>query len=367
MLIYFLQIQNPYLIEAMPTPKVLFVGPDNSKGGIGAVLNVYSRNLPNFQLLTTFSSEPNKNRIIYFIISLFKLLKKLIKDNDINIVHIHTASNGSFLRKSIVLLIAKTLSRKVVLHIHGGSFKEYLSSSAIRARYIVAILKMTDVVVCLSDEWLAYFNSHIGLKNVVVLSNPIELPILGNRKNEQKKIELLFLGAVVPAKGIFDLLEYLSTNKYFISDRLRLHICGEGDKNQLDKLLQKHNIADKVIQHGWVQNDLKSNLMNMMDVFILPSYIEALPMSILEAMSYGKPIISTRVGGIPSLVKDDYNGWLYDPYDIKVLDKIIEEIFADKGKVKVYGHNSRTEALKYDIHTIAKKLNSIYDRALNYN
>jgi glycosyltransferase involved in cell wall biosynthesis len=105
----------------------------------------------------------------------------------------------------------------------------------------------------------------------------------------------------------------------------------------------------------------------MMDVFILPSHIEALPMSILEAMSYGKPIVSTRVGGIPSLVKEDYNGWLYDPNDIKHLDKIIDEIFADKGRIKVYGHNSRTEALKYDIQTVAKKLNSIYDSALNYN
>jgi glycosyltransferase involved in cell wall biosynthesis len=351
----------------MPTPKVLFVGPDNSKGGIGAVLNVYSRNLSNFELITTFSSDLNKNRVVYFIKSLFRLIKKLLNDASINIVHIHTASNGSFLRKSIVLLITKTLSRKVVLHIHGGSFKEYLSSSTIRAQYIIAILTMADVVVCLSDEWLIYFKTNIGLNNAVVLSNPIELPILSNRQKEEDKIELLFLGAVVPPKGIFDLIEYLATNEYFISGRIRLHICGEGDQYQLDKVLQKHNISDAVVQHGWVQNDLKSSLMNMMDVFILPSYIEALPMSILEAMSYGKPIVSTRVGGIPSLVKEDYNGWLYDPNDIKHLDKIIDEIFADKGRIKAYGHNSRAEALKYDIQTVAKKLNSIYDSALNYN
>jgi glycosyltransferase involved in cell wall biosynthesis len=351
----------------MPTPKVLFVGPDNSKGGIGAVLNIYGKNLPDFQLLTTSSSDPAKNRIIYFLKSLFKLIAKLINYSSINIVHIHSASNGSFLRKSIVLLIAKTFSRKVVLHIHGGSFKEYLASSPLRSKYIVAILKMADVVICLSEEWLMYFKTQVGLKNVVVLSNPIELPKLSNRQKGHETIELLFLGAVVPAKGIFDLLEYLATNKYFISNRLRLHICGEGDKHQVDMLLQKHNMTDNVIQYGWVQNELKSNLMNMMDVFILPSYVEALPMSILEAMSYGKPIISTRVGGIPSLVKEDYNGWLYNPNDIQVLDNIIEEIATDKGKMKVYGHNSRTEAFKYDIHTIAKKLNSIYEQVLNYN
>ena len=351
----------------MPTPKVLFVGPDNSKGGIGAVLNIYAKNLPNFQLLTTSSSDPAKYRIIYFLKSLFKLIAKLIDDSSINIVHIHSASNGSFLRKSIVLLLAKALSRKVVLHIHGGSFKEYLASSPLRSKYIVAILKMADVVICLSEEWLMYFKTQVGLKNVVVLSNPIELPNLSNRQKGHETIELLFLGAVVPAKGIFDLLEYLATNKYFISNRLRLHICGEGDKQQLDKLLQRHNITDGVVQHGWVQNTFKSNLMNMMDVFILPSYVEALPMSILEAMSYGKPIISTRVGGIPSLVKEEYNGWLYNPNEIQVLDNIIEEIVTDKGKMKAYGQNSRTEALKYDIQTIAKQLNSIYEQVLNYN
>ena len=367
MWICFLRIKSPLLIVNMPNPNVLFVGPDNSKGGIGAVLNVYSRNLPNFQLLTTFSSDPNQNRILYFLKSLSTLINKLLNDKCVNIVHIHSASNGSFLRKSIVLLIAKTFSRKAVLHIHGGSFKEYLASSPLRSKYIIAILKMADVVICLSEEWLMYFKTQVGLKNVVVLSNPIELPKLSNKQKEHERIELLFLGAIVPAKGIFDLLEYLSTNKYFISNRLRLHICGEGDKQQLDKLLQRHNIAEAVVKHGWVQNDLKSNLMNMMDVFILPSYVEALPMSILEAMSYGKPIISTRVGGIPSLVKEGYNGWLYNPKNIQVLDNIIEEIVTDKGKMKMYGQNSRTEALKYDIQTIAKKLNSIYEQVLNYN
>jgi glycosyltransferase involved in cell wall biosynthesis len=351
----------------MLKPNVLFVGPDNNTGGIGAVLNVYDRHVNGFKLIRTYPSDRSTNKIIYFIKSLFLLVKKLINDKSINIVHIHSASNGSFLRKSIVLLITKSFSRKAILHIHGGSFKEYFASSRIRSKYILAILNMSNSVICLSDEWASYFKNQLGLYNVKVLPNPIELPELNNREKESDRLELLFLGAVVPTKGIFDLLDYLSTNKYFKTGRIRLHIGGEGEIHHLNMLLQQHGMSGSVVQHGWVENETKSNLMNMMDIFILPSYIEALPMSILEAMSYAKPIISTRVGGIPSLVKEEYNGWLYNPSHIYQLDKIFDEIFADKTKLQVYGNNSRAEALKYDIRSVAVKLNSIYTDVLKLN
>lgn len=351
----------------MLKPNVLFVGPDNNKGGIGAVLNVYRRNFNHFQLIKTYPSDASRNRVIYFLKSLITLVQKLLKDKSINIVHIHSASNGSFIRKSIVLLVTKTFSRKAILHVHGGSFKEYVTASGIRSKYILAILNLSDAVICLSDEWKYYFKNQLGINNVKVLSNPIELPDLANREKDSDQLELLFLGAIVPTKGIFDLLEYLSTNKYFKTSKIRLHIGGEGDSYHLNKLLEQYRISDSVVQHGWIENEAKSRLMNMMDIFILPSHIEALPMSILEAMSYAKPIISTRVGGIPSLVKEQYNGWLYNPSHIKQLDIIFDEIFADKTKLQIYGNNSRVEALKYDIRTVSAKLNSIYTDVLKIN
>lgn len=351
----------------MLKPKILFVGPGNNKGGIGAVLNVYSRNITEFQLIKTYPENSSANRVVYFLKSIFLVIQKLLKEKRINIVHIHTASNGSFIRKSIVLLIAKMLSRKAILHVHGGSFKEYVASSRMRAKYILAILNRADAVICLSDEWSDYFKKQMGLNNVVVLSNPIELPILSNNQKNSKKLELLFLGAVVQAKGIFDLLEYLTTNRFFKSGRIRLHIGGEGDHDYLNMLLQKHGIADRVIYHGWVGHENKLKLMNMVDVFILPSHVEALPMSILEAMSFAKPIISTKVGGIPSLVKEGVNGWLYDSGQIHQLDQIFDEIFTGKNILQSYGHNSRSQALQYDIHNVIEKLNSIYTKVLMSN
>lgn len=349
----------------MIKPSVLFVGPANNKGGIGAVLSVYSRHIKDFQLIKTYPVDNDANKIIYFLKSVFLLVRKLINDKTINIVHIHSASNGSFFRKSIVLLISKAFSRKTILHIHGGSFKAFFVSSGIRAKYILAILKMSDTVICLSDEWEGYFKNQLGLSNVKVLSNPIELPDLANSEKESDRLDLLFLGAVVPAKGIFDLLEYLSTNKYFKNGKILLHIGGEGDDSQLNMILQKHGIGDRVVHHGWVESEAKSRLMNLTDIFILPSHVEALPMSILEAMSYAKPIISTKVGGIPSLVKEAYNGWLYNPSQIHQLDQIFDEIFADKTKLHTFGHNSRSESLRYDIHSVSDKLNSIYTSVLN--
>ena len=78
---------------------------------------------------------------------------------------------------------------------------------------------------------------------------------------------------------------------------------------------------------GWVQNEAKQSTICSCDIYVLPSYFEGLPVSILEAMAMGKPIIATNVGGIPSIVQNGYNGWLFSPGKFNELNKIFDEIF----------------------------------------
>jgi glycosyltransferase involved in cell wall biosynthesis len=293
------------------------------------------------------------------------LIQKLKSDPSVNIVHIHSASNGSFYRKSIVLLIAKSYGRKVVMHIHGGGFKKFYRDSFFKDIIIKPILNAADQVICLSDSWFEYFTSELNLKKVAVLPNPITLPPIQSKTVESNRIELIYFGAIVETKGIFDLVNYLTTNRYFNEGKIILHICGEGELEKLTRMVKSNRLESKIIIHGWVSGSTKMDLFQKADIFILPSFAEGLPMSILEAMSFGKPIIATDVGGIPSLVHPAQNGWLYDPKKIQELNQVFDGIISKPTELKAFGQNSRQQSLAYDIHSVSKQLQTIYTNVLS--
>ena len=85
------------------------------------------------------------------------------------------------------------------------------------------------------------------------------------------------------------------------------------------KFVKENSFETKVSVPGWISVDQKLVLLKEADIYILPSYQEGLPISILEAMSAGLPIISTPVGGIPDAVTDGENGYLIEPGDSEAL------------------------------------------------
>ena len=185
----------------------------NAKGGIGAVLDLYEQHFDSFEVLYTYPENKAVARLPFYLKALLKLVQKLSSDPTIKIVHIHTASNGSFYRKSIVLLIAKLFGRKTVMHIHGGGFQIFYRDSFFKDIIIKPILNVADQVICLSESWLEYFSSQLNLKNITVLPNPIKLPIIETKTLSSKRIELIYFGAIVETKGIFELVNYLIGNK----------------------------------------------------------------------------------------------------------------------------------------------------------
>lgn len=192
---------------------------------------------------------------------------------------------------------------------HGGAFKEF----ALKHRTIVNnTLRKCDTVIVLSDSWKEFFINELGCKNVIVIKNPIEHPIY---KSVPKKTAcvLLFLGLLCKEKGIYDLLEVISENKKAYGGNLIFRFAGNGNVVDVLNTIKRLKIDDIVFYEGWVSGKEKIKLLNEADVYILPSYYEGLPISILESMSYHLPIISTNVGGIPEIVKDGVNGFIIEP------------------------------------------------------
>jgi glycosyltransferase involved in cell wall biosynthesis len=111
---------------------------------------------------------------------------------------------------------------------------------------------------------------------------------------------------------------------------VRLVCAGEGDRSAVARYAERLGIADAVKFTGWVGPSGKRALLESAAVFALPSYDEALPMSLLEAMAAGVPVIVSPVGGVPEVVVDGVSGFFAAPGDIATLQRLLAKLLLDR-------------------------------------
>ena len=251
------------------------------------------------------------------------------------------------------------------MHVHGGLFHRFYQSSRFMTFIVRSMLRSCDRVICLTDDWDRKFREDLQLSNLAVVMNPVKIYPFNFSQGPSRSISLLFLGTITENKGIFELVEYLQQNPYYLSNKIRLIICGEGESEKLLSLINRENTVANIHFSGWVNGAQKDALIYESDIFILPSYYEGLPMAILEAMSAGKPIISTSVGGIPSVVQPMHNGWLIEPGKVSQLDPVFDQIFSQPDIVTLYGQNAFIDAKQFHADAIVAKLNTIYNKLLS--
>lgn len=342
---------------------VLFVGPDyHLRGGMASVLEVYSRQIPAFRFLPTYRYKNPLPRTLFFALALLKMTGMLLFNPRIKIVHIHTACRGSFIRKSVVLHLARLLGRKTILHMHGGEFKVYYRESGRLKPYILYTLNAADELAVLSEEWKNYFDSLTSRQKSMVIHNPVDMPASVDPLHPGIPVELLYMNHITTKKGFFDILQVLINQRDQLKGKIKLTIAGSGAESpRMMQLIEQHELHDLVDCKGWVGGAEKETLLRNCHAFILTSYFEGLPMSILEAMAMGKPVISTRVGGIPTIVKPGINGWLINPGDVNTLAGILQEIIAAPAVLSQYGQQSLHMVKDYSAVKVVEKLNSLYE------
>ncbi len=325
------------------------------RGGVAQVLWMYDKYIfESFHKLSDTRTGGWIAKLVQFISASVSLFYKLLFSKRIKIVHIHTSSYNSFWRSSIFVSISKIMRRRVVLHVHGGGFKEFYRSSPEK---ISLVLNKCDCIIALTESWKSFFLDITAGPDIVAVSNPVEPPVIMDVVDDEK-IHMLFLGSLSETKGIYDLLEVINLRQKKYRDKMILHLGGDGEVDKVKKMIFEYSIDDIVKYEGWLEGVRKIKLMNICSVFVLPSYYEGLPVSILEAMSYGEYIISTKVGGIPEIVKGEL-GVLLNPGDreslINILDKVIE---APSGSID--RRSIRKEAEKYLPERIVNSLKEIY-------
>lgn len=355
--------------------RVLIVGVDlSSNGGIASVVKSHYHACKrggyplDLDLLKT-NHYQDKGIFYEFLIlvkSYFQFLGYLVADRH-ELIHIHTSANRSFFRKSIFLITAKIFGKKVILHLHSSKFYEFfLTEQPILRRYIKWIFSMSDNLVVLCTDWENKIRSAYPTVEVRKIENPVSFEMLPKKKQvlNTKTLKLLFVGFFIKSKGIEDLLELAKRLKENSID-VCISLAGKGELESYIKAeIDEFELDTHINLLGWVSGKTKHNAYLNADVFILPSYKEGMPMSILEAMAYGIPSISTRIAGIPDIIIEGKNGFLLEPGDINGYYEKITMFVSNPGIL----YKMQNECLKmvkhYTADMIFTKVYKLYEEFL---
>jgi glycosyltransferase involved in cell wall biosynthesis len=151
---------------------------------------------------------------------------------------------------------------------------------------------------------------------------------------------VVFLGAINRAKGVDDLVAAWRDVHRRIP-QARLVIAGSGEVDRLLADLPAGADAAGIDFPGWIDADDRARLLRRAWLFVLPSHAEALPMSILESMAAGVPVVASRVGGIPTAVVDGETGVLIEPGDVDALARAIHDVIGDEARRTRFGRAAR--------------------------
>ena len=290
------------------------------------------------------------------------------------LAHIHTCSGLTYALDGILVLLARLRRVPVIFHIHGGGFETFLQGLGPLRPVAAWLARRASRVVVLSDGWRLCLAPLLPGTSLVVIPNTVPIPesadaITHAREREGAGgIRLLFLGTLCEQKGVLDLVEAFRSLPL---DTVLSIAGGEaepGFASHIDTLVGKAGVSGRVRLLGPVRGDEKAQLLVDHDVFVLPSYVEGLPMSLLEAMAHGMAIVVTDVGAIPTAVTDGEEAVLIRPGDVPALTLALRELIADPVRRKKMGASARQRCQRE--HSLAvgeQRLAALYDDALGHN
>lgn len=350
--------------EGARAPRVLMLGTDpEGHGGVATVVSLLRQGglfeREGVRYVQTHADGSRVRKAAVFCMGLWRTLAVLARDP--SLVHAHAASRGSFVRKSLLLALARKRGCKTVFHLHGACFDAFVAaSSGPMRRWIRHTLERSSAVIALSLRWADFLRTVAPEARVLVIPNAVPLPALDSQQPQPGRI--LFLGQVEPRKGVFELLGALALLRERFP-QAELVVGGKGQLDELKRRAEELGVAQHVILLGWISGARKQEELARAAVFCLPSHAEGLPMALLEAMAAGKAVVVTGVGGMPDAVQDGDNGLIVPAGDASALARALGRILADEEEGRRLGMRARaTIERRFAPGIVHARLSALYQQ-----
>ena len=281
------------------------------------------------------------------LINYFKLFFLCVRHLDSRYAFVTGTSNWGVLRDFGFVFILWMFRVKILLNLHGT---RKLRSSNILIRSI-SILEMKMAYRVLSPTKVDYEAAEqffVDKEKVHLFYNSAYIPQeltnhVNKRKNENdKKLTLIGIGRLSDAKGTYDLLDVCIK---LIREGYNIHLkwIGRGayeeDDLKANEIVKDEKLEEQIQFLKDLSEEEKYQHINNSDIFVLPTKNDNLPISILEAMACGKPIISSFMGAIPEVISED-NGWLINPGSKEKLAECIKSIYLENFDLEEIGKNN---------------------------
>lgn len=294
-----------------------------------------------------------------FDVGTVKRLKEFVVKNRIDILHCH-----GYKADVIGSLICKYGGMRKVTTLHGWWTGASLKLKLYNFLDIIAIRKFDKIVAVSRPIMDGLLKGGIPPDRLVYVENGVEVDRL-DKSGAGKVRKELQLPEGTTILGMTGRLSKEKGHKYLFSaiqnmENVIIIVVGSGPlESRLKKLAENLNITKKVVFVGFKTN--VNDYLAAMDIFLLPSLTEGLPLSLLEAMAAEKPIIASQVGGIPTVIEDRKTGLLVKPRDPVALKKAISTFIEDKDLAVRLALNARNLAVeRFSLEKMAKTYESLY-------
>jgi glycosyltransferase involved in cell wall biosynthesis len=287
---------------------------------------------------------------------------------------IFSANVPSIYEKGLMVLIASFFGIKTILAPRGGLLVHDVQNGAFAKKFVPYVISKSNYVICQGFFWEAFFKEiqvRESQTNYVVIPNWIDISqykFKGPKivqDNSSTLPTILFMGWIQEDKGVFDLFQALES-ELLVDRKLKIVFMGDGPgRNNLIKLASQLLHTNHQYEFtGWLYGQEKSNYLNQADVFVLPSYTEGMPNSLMEAMACGIVSIATNVGAVSELIQHNETGILIEVNDVKAIAQGIAYVIDNPEKRNRMIQQARDLIIgSHSISNAVKKLSELINKA----
>lgn len=285
------------------------------------------------------------------------------RSRDRDVVHIHSALAPlvTLLRAGAMSLAARAGGARVLLHAHGGLVELWLTT---RQRRTIARLALAgaDRIAAVSEGGRAVLRDTLGSRRVVAVANGVNTETFRPGAEPHHPPRILYAGLLTPRKGVVDLMRASSALRDRGVDHELWLAGGTPDEGPAAEAEVRAAASAGVRLLGPVAPEAMPDIYRQVDIFCLPSWWEAAPLSILEAMASGLAVVATSVGDVPRMVVDGKTGLVVAPRDGDALAHALGRLLSDAELRRSCGEAGRRRACDaFSATNTSRAIAALYD------
>ena len=330
-----------------------------SRGGVVNVTNTLSLNFSGNIFIDRFiiGRRRGKNSLYQRILQTFADAKRLaftIKKNRYDLIQINPSIRTfSLLRDGLFIVVLRFIGfDNLIVFFHGwnSNIIKRINKNYILRNLFMQIFAGAKAIIVLATRFKKeLIDLGVSPSKIHVVTTMFSKDIFKGvtPKLPRNYPHLLFLSRIIRDKGIYELVDAFERVRTQFPD-LKLTIAGDGPElKALTRYVNDKNFGNSVLFTGYVRNSAKAKVFLESDIYILPTYSEGCPVSLLEAMAAGLAVITSSVGGIVDIIDDDVNGILLKyptPFHIAtglrrlLSDRKFCETIQDNNRRKAWDH-----------------------------